>query len=388
MARIIIGSYAVRFAVGGYLSWVLQWLVGLSRLGHEVYFVEKASWPRACYDLPTDTMGDDCSYGVAALGSLLASVGLGDRWCFVDIHGRYVGMERDAVERLFRDADLFIDMGTHGSWLEEASAGTRVTVFVDGDPGYTQLSVLEKGVVLGEYHHYYSVGQNLANGTSTVPTLGRTWRATFDPVVVDLFPRTSAPADGAYTTVMAWESYGSIAHAGRVYGAKKLEFMKFADLPTRVGVPLELALRGRHAPTQALTDAGWRLRDAVATAPTWDRFRAYLAGSRGEFTVSKNYYVATNSGFFSERSAAYLASGRPVVMQDTGIAGHLPLGRGLFAVSTSAEAADALAEIEQRYDDHARWARELARDYLDTTRVLPRLLAEVDIEPRVGAAHS
>ena len=376
MARIVIGSYVVRFPVGGYLSWVLQWLVGFQRLGHDVYFVEKACWPNACYDPPTDTMSDDCSYGVAKLADLLGRFGLQDRWCFVDAAGVHYGMGRGRIEEVFTTADLFVDMGTHGSWLPDA-AGTRVKVFVDGDPGYTQMRAVTHAEDLGDYDHFYSVGRNVGTCASTVPTMGKLWRPMFDPVVVDLFPVRPVPADSAFTTIMAWQSYGSIEYEGCLYGAKNLEFMKFLDLPQRTSVPIEVALSGDQVPVETLRNAGWRLQDPLAATRTWESFRDYIAASRGEFTVCKNFYVATNSGFFSDRSAAYLASGRPVVMQDTGLDGHLPRGRGLFAVQSVEEAADAIETIANDWDRHSRWARELAADHLDTSKVLTRFLAEI-----------
>src|SRR5438045_3136260 len=116
MAQIVVGSYAVRCPLGGYFSWVLQWLVGLRRLGHNVYFVEKSGWPNACYDPARNVMSDDCSYGVAALSTLLAEFDLAERWCFVDARGTYFGLDRNHIEAVFRSTDLFIDMGSHGSW--------------------------------------------------------------------------------------------------------------------------------------------------------------------------------------------------------------------------------------------------------------------------------
>ncbi|HJZ73910.1 MAG TPA: hypothetical protein VKE51_19360 [Vicinamibacterales bacterium] len=378
MARIIVGSYVVRFPVGGYLSWVLQWLVGFQRLGHEVYFVEKAGWPKACYDPSTDTMGDDCSYGVSMLNDLFKRFDLNDRWCFVDAAGVYHGMPRDRVEGVFSTADLFVDMGTHGSWLAEA-ANTTVRVLVDGDPGYTQMRAIARGEDLGDYDFFYSVGRNVGTAASTVPTMGKPWRPVFDPVVLDLFPVRPACANAAFTTIMVWQPYRAIEYEGRVYGAKNLEFMKFLDLPHRTSVPLEVALSGDPVPIEQLQGAGWRIQNPLAVTETWEKFRDYVAASRGEFTVCKNYYVATSSGFFSDRSAVYLASGRPVVMQDTGLEGHLPDGRGLFTVRSVEEAADAIEQIANHYDMHSRCAHEVAAEYLEASKVLTRLLGEVSM---------
>ena len=148
MARIIVGSYMVRYPLGGMMSWVLQYLVGFQRLGHDVYFVEKSGYPNSCYDPAKKMMSDDCSYGIATLSSLLERFDLEGKWCFVDAAGRYHGLSRERVETVFESADLFVDMGTHGTWLDEA-ADTGLRVLVDGEPGFTQMK-MEKRLAAGE----------------------------------------------------------------------------------------------------------------------------------------------------------------------------------------------------------------------------------------------
>jgi len=378
MARIIVGSYVVRFPLGGYLSWVLQWLVGLQRLGHDVLFVEKSGWPLSCYDPIRDEMTDDCAYGLETLVSHLEPFGLSHSWCYVDAEGRYHGLSQEQVEDRFSNADLFIDMGTHGSWLAEADR-TPVRVLIDGDPGYTQMRAANQSGDLEGYHHYYSVGLNLGSPSCTVPTLGHPWRPVFDPVVVDLFEERPLNRAAAFSTVMAWQSYDAVDYLGTTYGAKDVEFEKFISLPHLTSAPLELAIGGRDVPEDRLAQAGWRIRNPLAVTQSARTFQDFVAESAGEFSVNKNFYVATNSGFFSERSAAYLASARPVVMQDTGFGAHLPCGRGLFAVRTVDEAAAAIETIRSDHARHAGWARELARAHLDASVVLRDFLGGLGI---------
>jgi len=378
MARIIVGSYVVRFPLGGYLSWALQWLVGFQRLGHDVYFVEKSGWPRSCYDPAHDVMSDDCSYGIETLVSHLKPFGLQDRWCYVDAAGVYHGLSRDRINEVFGSADLFVDMGTHGTWLPEAARSGR-RVLIDGDPGYTQMRAFKHEEDLGEYDHYYSVGRNVGTDVCTVPTLGLTWRPIFDPVVVDLFPPRPVSDRAPFSTVMGWQSYSPVEYLGTTYGAKDQEFEKFIDLPRLTGATLELAVGGEGVPATRLRRAGWRLRNPLKVTRSAESFRAFIARSRGEFSVNKNFYVATNSGFFSERSAAYLASGRPVVMQDTGFSRHLPCGQGLFAVRTVEEAAAAIDTVTADYARQSAWAREIAREHLDAGVVLRDLLTELGV---------
>jgi hypothetical protein len=380
MSRIVLGSYAVQFPLGGYLSWVLQWLHGFRELKHDVYFVEKASWSNACFDPVTNAMSDNCTYGVETIGAMLQRYGLGDHWCFVDFQGRYHGLPPSQIASVFDSADLFIDMGTHGSWLAQATH-TGLRVLIDGEPGWTQIQMqkkLEAGKAIPEYDYYYTVGQNIGTRASSAPTAGREWRPVFDPVAMTLFSFTPAEPDAPFTTVMSWQAHQPLQYDGRVYGQKDREFEKFMELPQRSHARLEIAVAG-NIPRRQLKDAGWELADAHAVSISLDAFRQYVVGSSGEFSVCKNVFVDTNSGFFSERSAAYLASGRPVVMQETGFSRFLPCGHGLFAVRTVDEAAAAIDAIRTDLNRHCAWAREIAFEYLATSVVLTKLLAELGI---------
>jgi hypothetical protein len=382
MARIIVGSYLVQFPLGGYLSWVGQWLIGLKRLGHDAWFVERAAGPDSCFCVPRRTMTSDCTYGATVVSEFLGRFGLQQRWCFVDYRERYHGRSRADVEHAFRNADLFVDMGTHGAWQEEA-AWARVRILVDGEPGYRQMLMegdRASGLLTAPvYDRYYTVGLNVGTPACTAPSGGQAWRPIFDPVVMELFPAEAAPVDAPFTTIMSWQAHEPVEYEGTVYGQKDVEFTKFLDLPRRTAFPMELAIAGAGTPVESLQAHGWRLRDSHEMTRTFDSWGEYIRRSRGEFSVAKHVFVATNSGFFSDRSAAYLASGRPVVMQDTGFSAHLPCGRGLFAVRNADEAASAIAQIAGNYRLHSAAAREIAREYLDAPRVLGRLCAELGL---------
>ena len=378
MATIALGSYAVQFPVGGYLSWVLQWLVGLRDLGHEPWFVERAQNANSCFDPSTNTMSDDCSFGTSSLRSLLERFGLGDRWCFVDARGRYHGASRATIEGVLGAAELFIDMGSNGTWDDE-TLSARCRVYVDGEPAFTQFKwALRSSTSVEKYDAYYTVGQNIGQPWCPVPTSGIPWRPILYPVVTAMFPLVAPPADAPFTTVMSWSAHDRLQFDGVTYGAKDMEFPKFIDLPRRVGVAVEVAVNDK-APRPLLAEHGWRMRNALEVSATFDQFCAYIRSSRGEFSVCKNGFVATRSGWVGDRIGAYLACGRPVVMQDTGFGERLPCGEGLFAVRDLDEAVDAIERIEADPERHRSAARAIAETHFEAETVLESMLTELGI---------
>jgi hypothetical protein len=381
MARIVLSSCLFRYPMGGMMSWLLQYLVGFARLGHDVWYVEKAARPNDWFDPTCDAMTDDCGYGARTVGRLLARHGYGERWQLVDLAGRRYGAARERIEAAFASADLFIDMGGDGSWLEDA-ARCGLRVLIDCEPGFTQMKMasrLEAGETLPDYDYYYTPGRNVGTERSSVPTAGKAWRPLVDPVVTDLFEVAPADPAAAFTTVMSWQSMRPRVYQGRIYGNKDVEFERFESLPQLTRVPLELAVSGRDVPWERLSSKGWRTLDANRISTSFESYAGYIRGSRGEFTVAKHCFVATNCAWFGDRAAVFLASGRPVVMQDTGWSEHLPCGEGLFAVHTAPEAAAALDEVERDYPRHSQRARELAEEFLDTGKAFPRFLDQLGI---------
>jgi hypothetical protein len=357
MATIVFGTYMVRYPLGGVLSSALQWVLGLRGLGHEVYVVEKSGWRWSCFDPVTGTMGDDFSYGFRIVQDLLARFGLAGRLCYVDAEGCYHGLSRRAVEEAIASADLFIDRGAHGSWEEEAAqAGTRL--LVDPDPGWRQIQMeerLARGEALPQYDHFVTVGLNIGTERSPAPTAGQTWRHTLPPIDTDRVRPAAPRRGGKVTTVMAWKAHQEVEWNGRVYGQKDAEFERFIDLPRLVGVPLEVAVGGL-APRERLAAHGWIVRDGHEVTATCDSYWRYVRSSKAEFSACKNVFVSLNTGWFSDRTAAYLAAGRPAIVQDTGFSERLPCGEGLFAVRDV-----------------------LACELFDARVVLGRLLAEVRV---------
>ena len=371
----------VRYPLGGMMSYVLQYLLGFRRLGHDVWFVERATHPDECYDASRRVMSDDASYGLRVVRRLLSRYGLGERWCFADVTGRYFGRRRAEIQDVFDTADVFLDMGTHGTWCEEAT-GAGLRVLLDGEPGFNQIRMERRkgaGERLTPYDRYYTNGMNVGSSRSTAPTAGVSWGHVLHPVVPDLFQTQAPRARAPITTVMNWRSHAPIEYAGVTYGQKDVEFAQFESLPTRVSARMEIAVAGKDVPKRRLQRLGWTVRDGHAITASFDSFRDYVFGSLGEFGVCKNVFVATRTGWFSDRSAAYLAAGRPVVLQDTGFSDHLPVGRGLFAVGNADEAAEVIERIWQEPRVHGAAAVAIALEHLDARVVLGRFLTELGV---------
>jgi glycosyltransferase involved in cell wall biosynthesis len=375
MARIVFASYMFRYPLGGMMSWSLQYLLGLKALGHDVYFVEKAGYEKSCFDPFQNLMTDDCEYGIRTVSSLFKRFGFDHKWCFVDVQGNYYGLDRQQVSEIFKTADLFIDSGSHGSWLEEAANVTQV--LIDGEPGYTQIKWSQKlssGSEIPKYHHYFTNGKNIGNSDNEVPTLGIKWEHLYSPVDTRLFVPKPGAKQAPYSTVMNWQSHEPLLYNGREYGQKDIEFEKFMQLPTQLACPVEVAVAGKLIPIETLKKNRWIINDAQKVTLSFESFVNYINYCRGEFSVCKNVFVANRTGWFSDKSAAYLASGRPVILQDTGFSRHLPVGEGLFAVNNLEEAKDAVEKIEKDYTRHSQKAREIALEFLDTQKTMKKFL--------------
>jgi hypothetical protein len=375
--RIIVSGYIVRGPLGG-LAWHhLQYVIGLSRLGHEVHFVEDSEDYESCYDPVSDSMGTDPSYGLEFAEQVFGRVGLGDVWAYHDAHrSRWLGPAADQILQACRDAELLLTLSGVNPlrpWLAEIPA----RAFIDTDPLFTQVNNLtdDSARALALQHTtFHSFGENIPTGRSSVPDDGFPWQATRQPVVLDAWPVTVGRPSGKFTTVMQWDSYAPLHYAGRRYGMKSDSFDAFLDLPLRTEQNFELALGGPTNPAPILARHGWSVRDPrEPTRDPWT-YQEYIRRSKAEFSIAKHGYVVTRSGWFSERSAAYLASGRPVLVQDTGFSDWLDPDAGVVAFSTPDEALTGLERIALDYGSHCKMARLIAEDYFDAAAVLRRLL--------------
>jgi len=372
----IVAGYLAGNPVGGHVLSILHWLAGLRSLGYDVVFVEHHGWPDACWNPALRELSDDPSYGLNELDAHARQLGL-KAWCFVDAEGRYHGLAQQDIASLCEAADVLIGLWTV-TWLDEF-AGCRRRIFIDTDPGFTQFGMspeVRASLAFAspmDFHEHYSYGTRIGQPDCPIPTHGITWRPMRPPVALDFLPVQYTPEAECFTTVMSWSPRKPIVYNGVEYGQKDIEFWKIAGLPSRVGPCLEIALGGR-APYDDMIAAGWRIADAAAVTRTPWTYRDYIAQSRGEFSVAVNLEVKTRSGWFSDRTAAYLASGKPVVVQDTGFSDDLPCGEGLFAFTTIDDAAAAIEEIQRDYRRHCAAARRIAEEHLDAGKLLARIL--------------
>jgi hypothetical protein len=375
VARIVVSGYVVRYPLGGNVWAHLHYALGFHRLGHEVWFVEDSGgWDDSCYDPELGDMTSDPSVGLSVLGDVMGLLGMERRWVYRDHGGRCHGPEALDVDELIAAADLFVDVG--GASYFPAMRRARCRAYVDMDPVFTQLGRFGGEERLAEYDLLFTYGANIGR-SATVPTGGLRWRPLAPPVVLDLWERAEPAADGrAWTTVASLSSYGAVEHGGERYGQKDTEFLRLAGLPDLTPCRLELAADPDGEPETVLARHGWRVVDARGVSRDPWRYRAYVQSSRGELSVAKGAYVKARSGWLSDRTATYLASGRPAVVQDTGVPLELVADGGLSVFRTAVDAAAALERVEASYEAESRAARALAERHFDARKVLESLLAD------------
>lgn len=377
--RIVVLGYIVRGPLGG-LAWHhLQYVLGLRQLGHDVFFVEdNDDTPWSCYDPRSGEMSGDPAYGLSFAAAAFDRLGLGDGWAYFDGYvGDWHGPAGSSAVEFCAQADIVLNVSGVNP-LRAWTSDVPHRILVDTDPVFTQLRIADDPVFRARadgHTRFFTFAENIRSDGAAVPALDREWLPTRQPVVLDAWPVAEAPPGGPYTTVMQWESYPAREHDGVRYGMKSDSFAVLEDLPARVDVPLELAVGSDSAPRNALLARGWRVVDPLRVASDPWSYQAYISRARGELTVAKHGYVVSRCGWFSERSAAFLASGRPVIAQETGFSDWLPTGQGLLAFSTTNEAAAALVAVEADYSRHADAARALAEEWFDARVVLDDLLA-------------
>jgi len=388
--RVVVTGLVATYPVGGVAWDYLQYVQGFDALGCEVVYLEDTGqW---FYDPAARTFTPDARAGAAYLAAALEQLlpGRAQRWAVRSADGTLVGLDEAAVARACAGADLFLNL-SGACWLRDTYRGARVTAYVDTDPCYSQAklaataagvadrAVARSAALIREHDVFFTLGEHVGQPDCTVPTAGLTWLPTRQPVFLPNWPVTPPPGSGAFTSVLSWSINPTPpVVGGRSYGGKDVEFARFVDLPHRTAERLEAAISG-DAPRERLVAAGWSVIEAHSVSATLDDYRRYLQRSRGEWSVAKNAYVATRSGWFSTRSAAYLASGRPAVIEETGFSAHVPTGPGLHAFSTPDESVAALDAVRDDHGAACEHARAVAERCFRAEDVCTRLLADAGL---------
>lgn len=377
------GALAQRPYIGGH-TWVfLQYLLGFRRLGWDVVFLDWLG-PAMCVDEHGRPAPADRSVNVRYLCDVMRGFGL--EHCFalvLDGGERFIGLSRRQVIDRLGEAPFLLNV--NGYLVDQELLGHAAKrVFLDIDPGFLHMWQ-DMGLHDPFQGHdaFVTIGQNIGQADCVIPTCGREWITTPQPVVLDQWPVCADAPRGAFTSIATWRgAFGPLNYKGKTYGLRVHEFRKLVQLPGLTGRRFELALDIDPVETRdidLLRENDWTLLDPAAVARDPWVYREFVQGSEAEFMVAKTMYVETRSGWMSDRSICYLASGKPVVVQDTGLSGLYPLGEGLLAYSTLEEAVHGVGEISDQYDRHARAARAIAQEYFDSDRVLSRLLEQLGI---------
>jgi hypothetical protein len=381
--KIIVFGILFWYPLAGVTYQFLHYLLALRRLGYDPYYVEDSG--RWVYDPQVNDLSPDASGNVAAVAPILAEHGLADRWAFRGKYpdGRCYGMTEEQILRLYQEADAFLNVTGAQEVREEHLACPR-RLYVESDPFASQVRAANGDArmvaTLAAHDTLFSFGENLGAPDCDVPVGPYRWLPTRQPVALDLWAGRDV-GGAAYTTVTTWHNKGKdVAYRGDTYyWTKDREFEKFLDLPRRRAVPFELAAGVDEGVRRRLREHGWRQVDSVAISRDAGRYRDYLCGSRGEFTVARDQYVRPRTGWFSDRSACYLAAGRPVITQETGFSKFLPTGRGLFAFRTTEDVLAAVDAVESDYAGNCRAAREIAAEYFGAEKVVGSLLGRAGL---------
>jgi hypothetical protein len=369
------------------VAWqVMHYLEGFRRLGHTVYYLEDSgSWP---YDPEQETVSEDPGPALRYVARHVERCGLDGNWAYRNgVNGELHGMSENELASVLRSADLLVNVSGF-TVLGEALMSIPVRFYLESDPVLPQIQIA-KGEqftidLLSAHTHHFTYGENFGGPDCTVPIERFTYFPTRQPAVLDWWEplSTDAGPEVPFTTIASWkQTVKDVEWEGRILTwSKDVQFAPYMDLPGRIRRPLEMSLAiSDDATVERLRAAGWRIKAAAPLSRDIDLYRDYIRSSAGEFSVAKEQYALTRSGWFSDRTVTYLASGRPAVVQDTGFGCALPTGEGLFAFSTPDEAVAGIEAIEADYGRHARAARQIAEEYLSTDRVLSRMLSDASL---------
>jgi hypothetical protein len=371
---IIVAGTIGRSGLGGQAWATLQYLLGLRALGHDVYYLEDCGRSSWVYIWEKEDWTHELDYPGAYVDACLKPFGFGDRWIYRDNY-RSLGIPLAEFQGVCAAADLLIMRAVpFWNWRKEYG-GAKRRAFIDVDPGFTQITLAngDQGWIDGiaRADRRFTLGQRIGAADCPIPDTGGPWLKTLPPVFLPEWPMASGDATH-FTSVMRWQGFKDVTYAGVSYGQRDKAFAEFLELPRRTPQKFRIAQMGLKP--EVLTAKGWEAVHGEVVSRTPVSYRAFIQQSRAEFSVPKHGYVAMRSGWFSDRSVCYLASGHPVMMQDTGLSDWLQVGEGVLTFWDAASALSGIEAINADYQRHRDAARRLAETTFATEKVLPALL--------------
>jgi hypothetical protein len=377
--RIVILGYIIRAPYGG-LCWdPLQFTLGLKRLGHDVLFLEDSDDYPGCHNYKSTETAD--YKGFAFIKDLFSRYGLSDQWAYFDsLQNNWYGLAENKVKDFCSSAEIVLNISGVNP-LREWLSKIPCRIFLDTDPLYTQVKILQDPLMLAyakEHTCHFSIGENIGQTDCTIPVDEFNWKATRQPVVLDIWKPAPPINKGKWTTILAWKSYKTVEYKGVIYGMKDKSFADYINLPAHLpNEAFELGISCDEETKNYLVEHRWGVVNSII--PTEDPwiYKDYVIASKGEWSIAKHGFVISNCGFLSERSMNYMASGKPVVIQDTAFSKYYPTGEGLVSFTTLEEAIEGINRINADYLFHCKRAREVVEECCDHTKVLSNLLAQV-----------
>ena len=389
--RIIVGGFIGILPAGGVTWDYVQYPVGFSQLGHDVYYIEDTRlYP--IYQKPGSNW-NDCSSCVNHLQKVMDYFGMNEKWAYRDeVSGKTFGMSEEKIKKICETADVFVNISC-STFLRDEYLKIPARILIDSDPMFTQIQYVsqqmftpgEPGLkqMVNGHNYLFTFGENIGAADCRIPDCGLKWLPTRQPVCLNFWKAHSNmnSTTASFTTLMNWTAAKCLKFENEEWGQKDIEFKRFINLPAMVkGIRLTAVVNQTGGTDKTFSktsveQAGWKILDPDSNAGNWVSYQKFIKNSFGEFSVAKHTYVKANTGWFSCRSACYLAAGKPVVTQDTGWSKYIPSGIGLIAFSDIGSAADAVNEIVADPVKHAKAARSIAEDYFDSDKVLNSLLS-------------
>lgn len=355
----------------------LQYVLGLARLGHNVLFLEDSDDYPGCYNPNTNEVSNDPAYGLRFIDRCFKQTDLAGRWAYFDAHtNKWFGKPKKKVFEFISSADLLLNLSGVNP-LREWLLPIPIRAFVDTDPAFVQIRHLtdENARKLAAAHNaFFTFGENFGAEDCLIPDDGFPWQPTRQPVVLDAWKVTPGNKNANWTTVMQWDSYRAVEYNGHRFEMKSKSFEPYFDLPTATNEKFELAIGSATAPRELLREKGWKVTNPLVPTQTPWLYQKFIQSSKAEWSIAKHGYAASRSGWFSERSAAYLASGRPVLTQETGFSRFIESGNGLLSFSSKEEALLGIKLINDDYDKHCKIALEIAAAHFNYKKILNELL--------------